>query len=213
LLKKKTYRDNVVDYVYKAIRSEEFSPGDKILETFLAEKLKLSRAPIREALKQMAGDGLLVYKPQVGHFVAQMKPKDIVDAYAARGVLEGFAAMNASELFTKDDYFELEGMAIDMKKLVENGKVDEMIDLGNDFHDILFKKCGNLQIVQYTESLSLKLHLLFHKHWSRLYTPMKVMERHAQIVAALRKKDRYSIEQCIREHYNESGTRIAKLYE
>ena len=92
VINKSTYKDYVVAHVYERLQKSELNPGDKVLESQLATELGLSRAPIREALQQLVADGLLIYKPQVGNFVASLSPKEIIDAYVTRGLLEGFAA-------------------------------------------------------------------------------------------------------------------------
>ena len=58
----------------------------------------------------------------------------------------------------------------------------------------------------------MKLHILFYKHWSTLYLPEQIGERHMRIVARLREGDPWAIEQTVRDHYIETGTKIAELY-
>jgi hypothetical protein len=69
-----------------------------------------------------------------------------------------------------------------------------------------------VQLAEYNERLSLKLHVLFHKHWSALYSPEEIGDRHGRIVAALKSSGAVLIEQTIREHYIETGIKIAALY-
>ena len=66
---KKTYKDQVVDYIYQLLLKGELGPGDQLKESLLAEEMGISRAPIREAMKELITNGLVDYRPQVGNFI------------------------------------------------------------------------------------------------------------------------------------------------
>ena len=74
-----------------AILAGEFAPGERMFELELSEKLKVSRTPIREALKSLAGEGLLDHVPNRGYYVRAYSVDDIVEAYEIRAALEGLA--------------------------------------------------------------------------------------------------------------------------
>ena len=213
VVNKTTYKDYVVAHVYEQLQKGELNPGDKILESHLAAELDLSRAPVREALRQLVGDGLLTYKPQVGNFVASLSPKEILDAYVTRGLLEGFSVAEALEDFTEEDLADLEKLCLQMEQYARRGKQKELIEIGTKFHQLLFNKSNNLQLIEYTQRLSHKLHLLFYKHWASLYTPEEIRERHQTLVSVLRKKNRGLAEQALRQHYSETGLKVARFYE
>jgi len=100
---KKTYKDQVIDHIYQLILADHLKPGDRLKESLLALEMGISRAPIREALKELMTLGLIDYKPQIGNFLPVMTAKQIIDSYTTRGVLEGYAVMSASEYFTRQD--------------------------------------------------------------------------------------------------------------
>ena len=164
-IERSTYKDHVIRYIYDGIRENRFRAGDKILESHLSKELGISRAPIREALADMVRRDLLEYRPQVGNFVTSLSPKEISESYVARGVLEGFAVIQGINNFTEEDLTRLEEMAHKMKLFAEKDQHKALIDIGQEFHEELFCHCTNAQIVLFTEQLSLKLHLLFYKHW------------------------------------------------
>ena len=113
---KKTYKDQVVDYVYQLLLTNELNPGDQLKETLLAEQMGISRAPIREAMKELIMNGLVDYRPQVGNFIPVFSPKQIIDSYTTRGVLEGYAIMNACDRFSAEDIEKLENLVEQMEK-------------------------------------------------------------------------------------------------
>jgi DNA-binding GntR family transcriptional regulator len=209
-IERSTYKDHVIRFIYDGMRENRYRAGEKILESHLARELGISRAPIREALADMVSSGLLVYRPQIGNFVAALTAKEIIDSYVARGVLEGFSVAQGIENFTAEDLTRLEGMAHQMESHAREGKRMALIDIGQQFHEVLFSHCTNTQVVLFTRQLSLKLHLLFYKHWARVYSPEEIRDRHLDIINTLRMKDAVKVEMMIREHYIETGQKIVE---
>lgn len=212
-INKTTYKDYVITYLYEKMQNDKLKPGDQILESHLAESLGISRAPIREALQQLVSEGLLEYKPQVGNFVAALSAKEIIDAYVTRGVLEGFAVAQALDSFYDEDFTALDGLCEKMENYAIRGRQKELIDAGSKFHAMLFNRSDNQQLVEYTERLSHKLHLLFYKHWGALYDAGEIRDRHQSLVKTLRKGNRNDVEHALRQHYLETGQKVARLYE
>lgn len=208
-IQRATYKDHVIQYIYTALQENRYQPGDKILESQLAEELGISRAPIREALAELVSSGLLTYKPQVGNFIASMSEKEIIDSYIARGILEGAAAAEAIHFITVAEISGLEKMTRQMEALARSGQRKELIDIGQQFHEAIFQRCQNTQIVHFTKLLSLKLHLLFYKYWAKLYSPEEIRERHLEIVNAIKQQDPEHLERLIRQHYTTTGEKVS----
>lgn len=209
-IERSTYKDHVIKYIYDGMRENRYKAGEKILESHLAKELSISRAPIREALADLVRTGLLEYRPQVGNFVASLSAEELIDSYVARGVLEGFAVAQGINNFSDADLTRLEEMAYKMETFAREGKRKALIDIGQEFHEELFCHCTNTQIVLFTEQLSLKLHLLFYKHWARVYSPDEIRDRHLEIINVIRKKNAVKVEMMIREHYVGTGHKIIK---
>ncbi|PHR24457.1 MAG: hypothetical protein COA36_15570 [Desulfotalea sp.] len=212
VIKKTTYKDQVVQYIYDLVLEGKFSPGDHLKESLLAMEMGISRAPVREAFRELISSGIVEYRPQVGNFIALLSPKEIVDSYTTRGVLEGFAVMETHQKFAEDDLEELDSMVERMRRFATKGDRKKVVQVGGEFHELLTSYNRNVQLAEYNERLSLKLHVLFYKHWSTLYSADEIGDRHGRIVEALRSAGAVQIEQIIRDHYIETGTKIAALY-
>ena len=208
---KKTYKDQVVDHVYQLLLAGKLNAGEQIKESHLAGEMGISRAPIREALKELIMNGLVEYRPQVGNFIATMSPKQIIDSYTTRGVLEGFAVMQACDQFSSEEILKLETLVSQMESWAVKQNNRMVTQAGGEFHDLLVSKSDNVQLLEYTDRLSLKLHTLFNKHWGKLYSPAEIGRRHQAIVDSLKLKKPIEIEQVVRQHYVETGTKIAAL--
>ena len=210
---KKTYKDQVVSHVYQLLMSGELKPGDQLKENLLAAQMGISRAPIREAMQELIMNGLVDYRPQVGNFIPVLTAKQVVDSYSTRGVLEGYAIVEALEQFSPDDLDTLDELIRQMEEYGRNKNQKMVVEVGGDFHDLLISKCDNVQLLDYTNRLSLKLHILFCKHWGRLYSPEEIGQRHRLIADAVRSGDPARIEAAVRRHYQETGSKIAALME
>ncbi|SEA24734.1 DNA-binding transcriptional regulator, GntR family [Desulfuromusa kysingii] len=208
---KTTYKDQVVDYVYGLLLDGVLSPGDQLKETLLAEQMGISRAPIREAMKELIMNGLVDYRPQVGNFVPILSPKQIVDSYTTRGVLEGYAVMESCTKFSPEEIDRLDHFLDQMEIYAHKNNHKMVVETGGEFHDLLISKSDNIQLLEYTDRLSLKLHVLFFKNWSKLYSPIEIGQRHRTILESVKLQDRPLIETVIRQHYAETGAKIAAL--
>ena len=208
---KKTYKDQVVGYVYQLLLTGELQPGDQLKESLLAAQMGISRAPIREAMKELIMNGLIDYRPQIGNFVPVLSPKQIIDSYTTRGVLEGYAVMDTCGQFSSEEIEKLESLTALMESYAKKNNHQMVVEAGGEFHDLLISKSSNVQLLEYTDRLSLKLHILFYKHWGKLYSSAEIGNRHRAIVASLQSQDLAQIETVIRRHYAETGAKIAEL--
>jgi DNA-binding GntR family transcriptional regulator len=207
-----TYKDYVLQHIYTALQENRFRPGDRITESYIAEELEISRAPIRKALAELVSVGLLLHKPQVGTFVASMSPREIIDGYETRGVVEGFAACEAMELIDDEVLSELERLAELMWQYASRNTQRRLIEIGREFHEMIYGKCDNIAVVRLTDNLRLKISLFFYRHWADVYSPDEIRSRHLDIVRALRLRDADQVEQVIRDHYMETGRKVADIY-
>lgn len=208
MIKKTTYKDQVIEYIYELVLDGQYLPGDQIKESFLAREMGISRAPVREALKELIANGIVEYKPQVGNYIALFSPKQIVDSYTTRGILEGYAIMSTRDQFSSEDIEMLQLQVVKMQEYAIRAERKKVVLVGGEFHDLLISKNRNVQLAEYTERLSLKLHIHFYKHWSILYSPEEIGERHMRIVSSLTAGDPILIEQTVRDHYIETGTKV-----
>ena len=208
---KKTYKDQVVDYVYQLLLMGDLVPGQQIKESLLAVQMGISRAPIREAMKELIMDGLVDYRPQVGNFIPVLSAKEIIDCYTTRGLLEGFAVATSCHQFGHDDFTRLEQMVDEMEACAQKQDQKMVVEVGGQFHDFLISFADNQQLLEYTNRLSLKCHVLFYRYWSSLYSAQEIGHRHRLIISAVRSGRAAELEQVIRDHYHESGCKIAAL--
>ena len=99
----KTIRELVYEEIKNHILSGYYRPGQRLIETNLAEELNVSRTPIRDALNRLEAEGLITSSPTRGLTVTKLSKDDIKDLYQARAVLEGLAAKLAALMATEEE--------------------------------------------------------------------------------------------------------------
>lgn len=206
---KDNLKNKIVDYIFEAILNNEFKSKDQIKETHLANKLQVSRAPIREAFSQLVSLGILEQIEKRGVFVKEINKQDIIDTYEAKGIIEGFLARSFIKEASKKDYDLLNTYIINMSKKTNSEK--DIARIGTLFHKHYLKYAKNLLLLNELEKLNKKSYLLFSKNLSKLYSREEIKQRHQLIADALISKNTQDIENTIKEHYFHTGNKIILL--
>lgn len=209
---KQTYSHQITEYIKERILAGEFAPGDKVNEVLLASRLSISRAPIREALQLLVQEGLIVSTPQRGKSIATLTSKEIRNSYFTGGVLEGAAAASTIHMFTDDDFARLKAVVDSMADCVaRDGDMDELATLDTAFHDVIFSRTDNQLLVELSRRAcqGISKFLLF-RYWRTAFTPEEVLRRHKVVLEAMLTRDPVFIESAIRNHYVDSGRRMAR---
>lgn len=141
-----------VDSAYRAVRegilAGEFSQGSHITARQLAEATGLSRTPVREAMRRLDAEGLITLIPNRGAFVARWSEDEITQIYELRVLLESFAAQVAAERIGDAEREELQMLADEMGRLVEERPidVDAIAEVNDRFHKGVLEACGNRRL-------------------------------------------------------------------
>ena len=137
--------------VYRVLKSKiikgSFKPGDKLLESRIANQLGVSRTPVREALRQLAAAGFVKMNPNQAIIVNDISIKDLREVLQIRGVVEGLAARLAIPLITKEKIKVLETCNENMKKLIGQNNVIAFGKESNKFHSVILEVYGNNRLV------------------------------------------------------------------
>ena len=208
---KEPLKDKIIEHIYSAIINEEYVQGSQVKELHLSEKLGVSRAPIREALLELVSLGVLEQIARKGVFVKEITSKDIYDTYESKGVIEGFLATEFALHANQKDLDKLSLHVEQMSNLNSDRK--KVVKVGEEFHKLTLKYAKNSVFLETLEKINRKSQLLFYKNWTKMYSQTEVKQRHQKIVDAIKSRDKKTIEDVIREHYFETGTKIILLRE
>jgi DNA-binding GntR family transcriptional regulator len=206
-----TRTEEVYQRLRRDIRLGVVAPSDRLVEVDLAERLAVSRTPVREALQRLAADGLVVSKRR-SWTVYQHSLGEIRDLYEARAALEGYAAgLAAGRASTAD----LEKVAARYRKGVARVEAEAerddglnrvrsaVVDVNDIFHDDVSRSAGNPWLV---ELIQRSRSFYFNREIARLYSKEELTQAfsdHETILEALFSRDAERAERVARRHVEE----------
>lgn len=147
-------RDVVFDTLRKAILTGELKPGERLMEIHLANKLGVSRTPIREALRKLELEGLVTMIPRRGAEVAQITEKSMNDVLEVRRALDVLCIELACERISQEEMEELKQACERFEEAVKTKDIKIIATADVDFHDIIIKATGNQRLIQLIHNLS-----------------------------------------------------------
>lgn len=149
----KPLRDVVVESIRQAIISGQFPPGMRLMELQLAEEMGVSRTPVREAIRKMELEGLVVMIPRRGAYVADISIKDINEVYEVRTALDVLSAGLAAERIDKSEIQEMRELLAEEAALVEARDYPKIIDNDTAFHDVIYRASGTTRCMNIISNL------------------------------------------------------------
>ena len=142
-------RDVVFNTLRQAILRGELKPGERLMEIQLANKLGVSRTPIREAIRKLELEGLVLMIPRKGAEVAEITEKNMRDVLEVRKALEELAVQLACEKITAEEIEEMKKAAEEFRMILKNKDITEIAEADVRFHDIIYMATDNLREQMY----------------------------------------------------------------
>lgn len=206
--------DSVAASLREAIIDGYFQPGEKIDQDLVAEQLRVSRTPLREALKILEFEGFILVRPHYGASVAEISRQDIRDSYEVRAVLEAEICKQVAPSMPDSVLDRLKESLDEHRIQLESG--DKVDQLQGDlyFHETISKFVENRLFVDTLagiSNLSLRVRSFADKQpGSHLF---ESLEEHQAILEALRQRDPEAAAEAMRTHLRNSATRIQAFVE
>jgi len=145
-LENRTLREQVADHLREEILSSRLAPGEELGEVALARSLGISRGPLREALGQLAAEGLVTIVPRRGAVVRRLTHKEFIDAYQVREALESLAIKLAVPRLSAGEKAELHRMAEEMERAADAEDIDRFFEINRRFHARLVHASDNQKL-------------------------------------------------------------------
>ena len=187
-------------YLTEKISEGALSGGDRVVEAELQKVFKVSRTPIREALRILTSRGLLQTVPGRGASIRLVSFEDIKEIYPVLANLEGLAANMASDQIVEETLAEMKSCLEQMESLNQAGEKRPYIEYHYRFHELYIRSCQNQHLIQIIMDLRRQVHLYRLSH---LYIPMAhsySMTIHEKILRLLREKNKKEVEELVKEH-------------
>ena len=183
-------RDVVFNTLRNAILTGELSPGERLMEIKLADKLGVSRTPIREAIRKLELEGLVVNTPRKGAEVANISAEDLRDVLEVRRSLEVLAISLACDKMT-DETLELLYENIDaFKHSIDAKATSDIASVDVTFHDIIYKATGNNRLIQILNNISEQMYRYRFEYIKNKESWNRLVEEHMNIYEAIKNRDK-----------------------
>jgi len=202
-------RNEVEKGLCTAILNGVFQPGERLVESVIAEQMGVSRPPVREALSALEREGLVVNIPRRGNFVVSFTAKDIDEVYNLRVILELEAIRRAIPLFKQTNIDQLQNIVDELgKAILRSDGFDSIVTLDLSFHEYIIYMANNSRLYKAWKSISMQSRVLIGIT-SRTYyqSPLVPRELHQEILDAIKSGDVKTAEKKMRDHFLDAQKR------
>lgn len=183
-------RDVVFNTLRNAILTGELSPGERLMEIKLADKLGVSRTPIREAIRKLELEGLVVNTPRKGAEVANISAEDLRDVLEVRRSLEVLAISLACEKMTDETLALLYENIDAFKHSIDAEATSDIASVDVTFHDISYKATGNNRLIQILNNISEQMYRYRFEYIKNKESWNRLVEEHMNIYEAIKNRDK-----------------------
>jgi DNA-binding GntR family transcriptional regulator len=207
-------RRQVADRIRAAILEGKIQPGVWLRQEQLAQEYGVSQMPVREALKELAAEGLVEHLPYRGVRVVAFSAEDVADLYAHRSFLEGRAARAAAGCITPAELAELKQLQAQMKEKLAPGYLAEYRQLNRRFHQLIFTASRHAYLARTLSQLWAAFpNMLWSNFAATAEEPLPQRDasdpgEHEAIIAALEKGDGAEAERLMQEHILSAGREL-----
>ncbi len=204
-------RDVVFNTLRQAILRGELKPGERLMEIHLADKLGVSRTPIREAIRKLELEGLVTMIPRRGAEVAQITEKSLRDVLEVRRDLDAFSCVLACERITQAELEELRVACEEFAEATRNSDVALIAKADVKVHDIIVRATGNDRLKEVINNLSEQMYRYRFEYIKDTSKYEALVEEHRMIYESIVKKDQKAAAENARLHIDNQEKSILKL--
>ena len=208
--KKRLLREHVYVGIKNAIIGGEFEPGKRLIEEKLAEEMKTSRTPVREAIQKLEKEGLIYRLPRGGFAVKGVTEEEVDEVFGLRGILEGYAGYLATERMEQDEIRFLEEIIGKEEECLQDMNAEEFIRLDSEFHDALYKAAKNTRLYNLLNDLRdymYRYRVIIQRYQRKAEL---AVQDHREMVASIRNKNARQVERLVRKHMTRGKDIIKK---
>lgn len=209
----KPLREVVVENIRNTIVSGQFPPGMRLMELHLAKDMGVSRTPVREAIRKMELEGLVVMIPRRGAYVANISIKDINEVYEIRIALDVLAAGLAAERINDEEIAEMKRLLKLDEPLIASRDFPKIIENDTAFHDVIYKASRNKRLINIVSNLREQITTIRGRSMpypGRLET---MGEEHKEIMEAIGSRNVERSQKAVRVHLENAERTLLKVIE
>lgn len=203
-------RDVVFKTLRQAILRGELEPGERLMEIQLAERLGVSRTPIREAIRKLELEGLVLMIPRKGAEVAKISESNLRDVLEVRRSLEELAIDLACQRMTPEELGELRVTQEKFALAIKTGDAMQIAETDERYHEIIYDSTKNARLVQILNNLREQMYRYRLEYIKDEDKRQILLIEHEHILKALSLRHVQEAKQAIREHIDNQEITIRK---
>ncbi|MDO5417131.1 MAG: GntR family transcriptional regulator [Lachnospiraceae bacterium] len=203
-------RDVVFNTLRQAILKGELEPGERLMEIQLAERLGVSRTPIREAIRKLELEGLVLMIPRKGAEVAKISEKCLREVLEVRRSLDELAIELTCQRITEEEIQELEAAEAAFAEAIRHGDAMEIAESDEHYHDVIYQATGNSRLVQILSNLREQMYRYRLEYIKDSDKRQVLVVEHEHILRAIRNRNIADAKSAIREHIDNQQLTVSK---
>lgn len=203
-------RDVVFNTLRQAILKGELAPGERLMEIQLADRLGVSRTPIREAIRKLELEGLVLMIPRKGAEVAKISEKSLRDVLEVRRSLEELAIELACQRMTEEEITRLEETQEAFREAVNHGDAMGIAESDEHYHDIIYYGTGNARLVQILNNLREQMYRYRLEYIKDADKRQVLLVEHDNILKAIKRRRVAEAKEAMREHIDNQEITVSK---
>ena len=193
-------RDVVFQTLRQAILKGELKPGERLMEIQLAQKLGVSRTPVREAIRKLELEGLVLMIPRKGAEVAEITIKDLEDVLEVRAALEELAVCDACENITEEQILALKEAADNFQAALESDDLVKCAETDMAFHEIIYSATNNKRLLQILNNLREQMYRYRMEYVKDIRQRSNLVEEHRELLDAISSRDSIKAKELTKTH-------------
>ena len=203
-------RDVVFNTLRQAILIGELKPGERLMEIHLADRLGVSRTPIREAIHKLEREGLVTIVPRRGAEVAQITEKSMNDVLEVRRALDALCVELACDRITEEELADLKTACDRFEQCVRTGDSKKIAQADAALHDIIVRATGNQRLIQLVNNLSEQMYRYRFEYIKDSSQHQTLVEEHRIIYQSIVRKDKKTAAEAARTHIDNQEKAIIR---
>jgi len=201
----------VANQLRLAIVGGELSVGTRLVEDEVASRLGVSRGPVRDALRELAEEGLVEIATR-GAFVLPLSTRDIWELYSFRTLIESFALELAAEHFTAADIAAAEAILDSMTVSAREGRMNDFVVEDMAFHTIFYERSGHRRLLRSWLAMARSFRAILTITSIANPRTASILEKHRGILEAVRAHDGAEAKRVLRDHLEEAESVLRRAY-
>lgn len=213
IIRRRSLHDELAAQLRDMLMRGELKAGDKISEPALCDRFGVSRTPLREALKVLANEGLIILSPNRGASVARISPGEVDELFPIMGAMEALAGEEACAHASDSDVAGVQALHDEMLACYRAGDSAGYLRLNRRIHEAFFEIAGNQALTQLYQTLMVRIHAVRFIAQKSTERWREAVEDHEAMMAALRARDGARLAQVLKEHLRHKAAMVHESLE